>query len=148
MKLSVYSIKDKNNLFNTTVWTGGELNQQITYNTDYLTPNINFNPVNEWQSNGDKSWKCTGETWIRFIAHPTQEDLNKTITCKAKVYLPQGTCRTHLITTTPQTYSDITQGISTIYLTAELTEESPIYFNFQFTNCDLIYIDDLECYIQ
>jgi len=48
-----------------------------------------------------------------------------------------------------KTYADITVNEPVeVILTTSIDEDSPIYFNFMFTNTNLIYIDELECYIE
>ena len=155
-------VKDKNNLFNNNLWTGGEINNTITLNTDYIkgaavdsTRDITIS--NEHAYNGYKSIRITSleeaGSWVRFRITATSSMVDKTITVKARILLPEGEILSHLLLNSSvksqiKVYSNPNEFTEITLTTTILEDTTTIDFNFGMQTAPLIYLDNFTANIQ
>lgn len=145
-------VKDKDNLFPYKIWSGGDLNEQLIYNTDYLSGHqISINRDNEYSFNGDYSFKLSpGEqAWLRFKVNISSEDIGKIITVQAKVYSPNNSIQSNLLFNNNNTLiKNITVNVArntkfvNVQISSEIIENTTECF-FNFSCSSNLFIDDL-----
>ena len=140
------------------MWAGGDLNETISYSTDYITGHtIQLQSSKQYSSNGDYSLKLNAEeeAWLRFRLSISPEDVHKTITVHAKVYSPNSNMRSHLLFQDTNTESirtievNIVQNnyFTLISISNEIPENTAYsFFNFALT--EPAFIDELYYEIQ
>lgn len=160
--MRLISVKDKNNLFSNNVWSGGEINNTLLLNTEYIVGSavVASNDVtisDEYKYNGFKSIKVNsrkaGGSWLRFRIPVTEDMINKTITVKAKILIPEGEALAHLLlnaTVKSQIRIHATNNEFTevVLSTVILDGTTIIDFNFGMQDTALIYLDNLTANIQ
>lgn len=142
-------VKDKDNLYSINLWSGGELNNSLNP-SEYVT-NGSFVISEIWSNKGNKSIKLNGN-WIRFPISITSEDVGKTATVKAKVFVPNETVTCHLMLNDSSASSVVVPSseldrVATVELTTTITEDKD-YVKFNVLSGSVAcYIDSVECYI-
>lgn len=142
-------VKDKDNLYSINLWSGGELINTLNP-SEYVT-NGSFVISEVWSNKGNKSIKLNGN-WIRFPISITSEDVGKTATIKAKVYVPNETVTCHLMLNESVASSVVVPSsepdrVATVELTTSIAEgNDSVKFNV-LSGSVACYIDSVECYI-
>ena len=157
-----FFVKRADNRFSDNVWSGGDTgipvaNEDYTRNGTYIT----FGRYFEWASQGRYSLKVGAtqlgnSSWIKFNVHLQEEDVGKKFTLKAKIRVPNGSCKviamldndTVETVTVPSEEEENDEFSQIIIHDKEITEgHTNLVLHVRLDNTYYIYLDDLGAYI-